>query len=192
MHEPGPAIKTAHLPGRNWTGGAAASRPGKPWYVSGLVAERHVPGWWGGQGPHQRRCVQARANKGRVVGKRGDGPGRGSAPDAHQPPPQANQSKVYHSAGEGGGGSDGAKGLIPALVIKASSKVSCSSVRSRRTEMSSEMGQAVLNLAQRGPANPRSIGHGLPGLVAVEAKSGAGRSSVRAGWLNRREHTNLY
>ena len=55
------------------------------------------------------------------------------------------------------------------MVIKASSKVSCSSVRSRRTEMSSEMGQAVLNLAKRGPAKARRVGHGLPGLVAVEA-----------------------
>ena len=30
-------------------------------------------------------------------------------------------------------------------------------------------GRAVLNLAQRGPANPRRVGHGLPGLIAVEA-----------------------
>ena len=42
-------------------------------------------------------------------------------------------------------------------------------MRSRRTEMSSEMGQAVLNLAQRGPAKACRVGHGLPGLVAIEA-----------------------
>ena len=31
------------------------------------------------------------------------------------------------------------------------------------------MGQAVLNLARRGPANPRRVNHGLLGLVKVEA-----------------------